>query len=1833
MPRSQRFTKRRANRRRNKFQTGYHRQSTLAEQLETRLMLSAGSLATTESIIPAADEMSQTMLSVTGNTQPVVLTFQTAASIGSELNPAAPEIHDASGNIVLPLFSTDNALDGLDGLSIAELATGDYILSMTGENDTTGSLLLHVGLTGDSDASGQVSQTESHTATAAMVQHLFGFNNVATQVFNGLGINTTTNLYNPSLDANMSGTIDVFDVELTKGNQDAGNLLVEFSDIVTLPSIQASLSNDTGSSNSDGITNDPSVTISGSVSDDTEIASLTASIDNSTPVELATLLGQNLSQGGDFQLNMDQLESIANTGAGSLIDSGEHDLQFIATDDQGGESTLNVTLQIDTISPTAPIDLNLDSASDSGSSNTDKVTNLTSLVFHADAENGAVVDLFSSEVTGAVGTGTVNSPVAITTVSLPEGTHSITATATDVAGNTSAASAEVVVQIDTTPPADPAFDLDPSSDTGTVGDQFTSSALATLVGTSDADVAIQLERAGNVLDATTADASGNFTFSDVSLPFADSVFQTTATDIADNASTFTLAITQNQAPSLNDQTFDVGEASANGTLIGTITADDANLGDGDTLSFDITGGNSDGAFAVDGSTGEITVADATHLDFETTPVFNLTVQVIDSGGDGSGVPGSGFSDSATITIQVLDENEAPAINDHTFTVAENSVSSTPVGTVTASDPDGDTLLEFAITAGNDGSAFEIHPGSGEITTANHFVLDFETTETFVLEVTVTDGGNLSDSGNVTVNLTDINEPVSVADQIFTVSLADPPGSIVDTVEVVDPDANDSFLFEITASDAPAGTFAIDPNSGTLSVSDPTGLHASPLYLLTVRVTDLAGAGFSDEAGITIQVTTNTAPVAMDDLDQTDEDTPSAIDVLADNGLGADTDNDGDDSLLFVSSFDGTSTLGATITEEADGTLLYDPTNAGAIQAMAADSTALVDTYNYVISDPHGGTDSGTVTITLTGVNDAPSLDNTGDPTLTGITEDDLNNNGDAVSDLIGGSMTDVDSGAVQGIAVIVPAVNGIPHVSDGGTWQYSIDAAQTWQDLGSVSLSNALLLRPDDLLRFVPNGTSGATATVSYRGWDQTTGVAGTKVDTGFIAGGTSAFSSAIDRAEITVTDVNDEPTFDVIESLDPVNQVVVRDGTSTHLALDGEDIDEGATLTYSVSVTGGDASIVTPSIASGNRSMRVTVAPNTEIPGGEMVFQLFEQRAGRITDQIINLTEQGAYNNDEYHRVVPNFVIQGGNLSGSAFTVPVFDDQFHTQLLHLGPGYLSMANLGDTTLQNGDLISGDDTNSGGYFITLVDTRFLDGNHSVFGFQVEGQAVRDEIGNVAVNGQSPVNDIFQETVEIFVDSINGVLVISAPEGASGTAQLTVTADDGNGGTSQQIIDVTVDDDVANMTPFLDDIAPVSTTTGTDAVFSVTATDAEGDDYVIDVQSREVINFDDGPNERGITPAGTTDFSHQGSTWSGGEVVQGISTVMGSFDNGIYLVNNGIAEVVFDNPVNAVSFYFVHGLGVAAGTATAFDDNGSTLGSVDSGLATTFADPGNFKTLDFANPIKRITFSNGIVDSFDFRPYDFQVTTDSQGNATVTVTPAAGVTGQLQILVRVKPVVPANVTTASTIDTQVVTISVDPALHAEWSPTTVAAPITISDTSDDSIQEILNAAIDTWQATGLLSDRLVIDLEVRDFNSQALGSTAILETDGHGNATTALVSIDDDASGCGWYIGMEAPSAQAGFDLYSVLLHEIGHAVGFSDALSGFEENRSQLTAAGVDVVMTLDGHHLDSDIHVDDLMNPVLSPGERRNISDLDLLLLGTFATNPHHQVFADQEVSGWLAK
>ncbi|MFZ6045561.1 DUF4347 domain-containing protein [Pseudomonas sp. CR3202] len=164
--------------------------------------------------------------------------------------------------------------------------------------------------------------------------------------------------------------------------------------------------------------------------------------------------------------------------------------------------------------------------------------------------------------------------------------------------------------------------------------------------------------------------------------------------------------------------------------------------------------------------------------------------------------------------------------------------------------------------------------------------------------------------------------------------------------------------------------------------------------------------------------------------------------------------------------------------------------------------------------------SGTAlaTLTVSSINDAPVLTPVA-PTLTGLTDGDVNNPGQLVASFAGGTIGDVDSGAVSGIAI-----TGLN--AGNGTWQYSLDGGGSWSNVGSVADSAALLLRSTDRVRFVPDGINGTSASLTYRAWDQsgaTAGQQGTKVDAS-ATGGATAFSSASDTASITVTAIDDAP-------------------------------------------------------------------------------------------------------------------------------------------------------------------------------------------------------------------------------------------------------------------------------------------------------------------------------------------------------------------------------------------------------------------------------------------------------------------------------------------------------------------------------------------------------------------------------------------------------------------------------------------------------------------------------------------------------------------------------------
>ena len=119
----------------------------------------------------------------------------------------------------------------------------------------------------------------------------------------------------------------------------------------------------------------------------------------------------------------------------------------------------------------------------------------------------------------------------------------------------------------------------------------------------------------------------------------------------------------------------------------------------------------------------------------------------------------------------------------------------------------------------------------------------------------------------------------------------------------------------------------------------------------------------------------------------------------------------------------------------------------------------------------------------------------------------------------------------------------------------------------------------------------------------------------------------------------------------------------------------------------------------------------------GTIRLQLHDDKAPKTCANFEELAAKGFYDGLTFHRVIDNFMIQGGCPEGTGTGGPgyTFEDEFHRDLKHDGPGVLSMAN------------SGPHTNGSQFFITHVATPWLDRKHSVFGRVVEGQDVVDAI--------------------------------------------------------------------------------------------------------------------------------------------------------------------------------------------------------------------------------------------------------------------------------------------------------------------------------------------------------------------------------------------------------------------------------------------------------------------------------------------------------------------------
>jgi len=137
----------------------------------------------------------------------------------------------------------------------------------------------------------------------------------------------------------------------------------------------------------------------------------------------------------------------------------------------------------------------------------------------------------------------------------------------------------------------------------------------------------------------------------------------------------------------------------------------------------------------------------------------------------------------------------------------------------------------------------------------------------------------------------------------------------------------------------------------------------------------------------------------------------------------------------------------------------------------------------------------------------------------------------------------------------------------------------------------------------------------------------------------------------------------------------------------------------------------------------------------GTINLEMYSNEAPRTVTNFTTLASQGYYNNQIFHRIIPDFMIQGGDPTGTgrggrSIYGEKFEDELSSNLKHTGAGILSMAN------------SGPNTNGSQFFITLAPTPWLDGKHTIFGRVSAGLGVVRRMGLVKTEKDDrPIEEI------------------------------------------------------------------------------------------------------------------------------------------------------------------------------------------------------------------------------------------------------------------------------------------------------------------------------------------------------------------------------------------------------------------------------------------------------------------------------------------------------------
>ncbi|WP_435276490.1 putative Ig domain-containing protein [Psychrobium sp. nBUS_13] len=522
----------------------------------------------------------------------------------------------------------------------------------------------------------------------------------------------------------------------------------------------------------------------------------------------------------------------------------------------------------------------------------------------------------------------------------------------------------------------------------------------------------------------------------------------------------------------------------------------------------------------------------------------------------------------TVSLNVINVNQAPDYTNGAFTVAENSVNSTVVGTHTAQDIDGGAIT-YSIESGNTDNTFAIN-NDGEISVIDNSALNYETNDEFVLEIKAQDTDGLSDLALVTIGVSNVNEAPTIT--------GTPPTIIAQnafytfTVLGADVDGGDTLMYN--AINVPSW-LSFDSATGVLS-GTPTNSDLGDHTNIQISVKDAANLSAS-LASFDIQVMdVNDTPVVSG--------TPTLL-------------IDEDTAYLFalsISDLDVGDTHTITATNLPSWLAINQATQAIAGTPLNSD-VGVYDDITLTVTDSSGGSSSlPPFTITVKNVNDLPSISAT---VVTQINEDQAYSLSPLVVDVDAGdshtfNVTNMPSwltfDTVTGVLSGTP-VNGDVNVysnisitvtdANGGAASlipFTI-TVNNINDAPTMTGAPSSVINEDQTYSFVPIAndidvgdglTFNATGLPTWLSLNSATGqVSGTPAnsDVGLYANiiifvqDTGGLSTALPAFSITVNNVNDAPT------ISGTPMTTVAQGTAYNFTPNGQDIDVGDTLTYSI--------------------------------------------------------------------------------------------------------------------------------------------------------------------------------------------------------------------------------------------------------------------------------------------------------------------------------------------------------------------------------------------------------------------------------------------------------------------------------------------------------------------------------------------------------------------------------------------------------------------------------------------------------------------------------------------